>query len=69
MDDAEDGCIYVSLGSNVKSSQLSDRLLKPIVAALREVPYKVLWKFEAETNDLPKNIKTVKWLPQQKVLS
>ncbi|XP_018561520.1 UDP-glucuronosyltransferase 2B7-like [Anoplophora glabripennis] len=69
LDDAKEGCIYVSLGGNVKSSELSQNLLKTIMEALADVPYKVLWKFEAETTDMPKNIKTAKWLPQQKVLN
>ncbi|XP_018561499.1 UDP-glucuronosyltransferase 2B7-like [Anoplophora glabripennis] len=69
LDDAKEGCIYVSFGSNVKSSQLSQRLLKAFIEALADVPYKVLWKFETATVGMPKNIKTAKWLPQQKVLN
>lgn len=69
LDDAKEGCIYVSLGTNVNSSDLSQLLLKNIKDALGEVPYKVLWKFEAYAADMPKNIRTAKWMPQQKVLS
>ncbi|KAJ8923421.1 hypothetical protein NQ315_001979 [Exocentrus adspersus] len=69
LDDAIEGCIYISFGSNIKSSQLSHRLSKELLEALSEVPYKVLWKFETDVEGLPKHIKTAKWLPQQKVLN
>lgn len=69
MDEAKQGCIYVSLGSNVKSIELSQRLQKSIQDALGEVPYKVLWKFESDNASMPKNVKIAKWLPQQKILS
>lgn len=40
-----------------------------IMDALREIPYKVLWKFEA--NNLPgkpDNVMLIRWAPQQDVL-
>lgn len=37
--------------------------------AFSELPYKVLWKFEAEEMEgKPDNVKISKWLPQQDVL-
>ncbi|XP_018561528.1 UDP-glucuronosyltransferase 2B7-like isoform X2 [Anoplophora glabripennis] len=69
LDDAKDGCILVSLGSTIKSSLIDKVLLKSIIDTLREVPYKVLWKFETKITNIPKNVKTAKWLPQQKILN
>ncbi|KAJ8948061.1 hypothetical protein NQ314_008487 [Rhamnusium bicolor] len=69
MDNAREGFIYFSLGSNVRSNSLNQATLKAVVEALKEVPYKVLWKFEAD--DLPgkpDNVKLVKWAPQEIVL-
>ncbi|XP_018561529.1 UDP-glucuronosyltransferase 2B15-like [Anoplophora glabripennis] len=69
LDEAVEGCIYVSLGTNVNSSELNQQLLKNIKDALGEIPYKVLWKFEEDVGDMPKNIETAKWMPQQKILN
>ncbi|KAJ8959703.1 hypothetical protein NQ318_021895 [Aromia moschata] len=69
MDNAKEGFIYLSLGSNVKSRELNKASLTAIIEALRDVPYKVVWKFEA--SDLPgkpNNVKIVTWAPQQTVL-
>ncbi|KAJ8974385.1 hypothetical protein NQ317_006164 [Molorchus minor] len=70
LDSAKDGFIYFSLGSNVKSKELSEPSLKAIMGALSELPYKVLWKFEADSlPGKPKNVKLIKWAPQQQILS
>ncbi|KAJ8948055.1 hypothetical protein NQ314_008481 [Rhamnusium bicolor] len=69
LDSAENGFIYFSLGSNVKSKDLNEDSLKAIIKSLVEMPYKVLWKFEADTlPGKPDNVKLVKWTPQQNVL-
>lgn len=69
LDGATEGVIYFSLGSNVKSKDISPKLRQQIIAAFEELPHKILWKFEADTlPNQPKNVKIVKWLPQQDVL-
>ncbi|KAJ8974382.1 hypothetical protein NQ317_006161 [Molorchus minor] len=70
LDSAKDGFIYFSLGSNVKSNELGSEIFKTIFEAIKEVPFKVLWKYEGD--DLPgkpDSIKTIKWAPQQNVLA
>nr|QIK00362.1 UDP-glycosyltransferase [Xylotrechus quadripes] len=70
LDGAKEGFIYFSLGSNVKSKDLSKETLNSVISTLRELPYKVLWKFEADTlPGKPENVKLVKWTPQQAVLA
>ncbi|KAJ8974384.1 hypothetical protein NQ317_006163 [Molorchus minor] len=70
MDNAKDGFIYFSLGSNVQSKELSGSSLNSIIETLQEIPYKVLWKFEAdELPGKPTNVKLIKWAPQQQILS
>lgn len=63
----------MSLGSNVRSSDLNKNTLKSIIQTYREVPYNILWKFETEDKemlrDMPKNVKVVTWANQQLVLS
>ncbi|CAH1164481.1 unnamed protein product [Phaedon cochleariae] len=69
LDSSPQGVVYFSLGSNVKSANLSSRTREVIVRALGEVPYKVLWKWETDTlPNKPDNVMTRKWLPQQDIL-
>ncbi|KAF5302525.1 hypothetical protein FQR65_LT00897 [Abscondita terminalis] len=70
LDEAKNGFIYFSLGSNMKSKDLSETTRETILEVFREIPYTILWKFE--NDDLPnkpKNVMIFKWLPQQDVLS
>ncbi|XP_018561507.1 UDP-glucuronosyltransferase 2B7 [Anoplophora glabripennis] len=70
LDNAKDGFVYFSLGSNVKSKDLLTETREAIIEAFRELPFKVLWKFEAdELPNKPDNVKIIKWAPQQAVLS
>lgn len=63
----------MSLGSNVRSSDLNKNTLSNIIQTFREIPYNVLWKFETEDQEMlramPKNVKVVQWANQQLVLS
>lgn len=70
LDGAVEGVVYFSLGSNVFSANIPSEKQKVILEALSELPFKVIWKFETESLDgKPDNVKLVKWLPQQDVLS
>ncbi|KAL3278839.1 hypothetical protein HHI36_016359 [Cryptolaemus montrouzieri] len=70
LDDSTEGAIYFSLGTNSNSSSLPPQKLTTIIEALADIPYRVLWKFEDQNIiQLPSNIKTRSWLPQQDVLS
>ncbi|XP_072400618.1 UDP-glycosyltransferase UGT5-like isoform X5 [Diabrotica undecimpunctata] len=70
LDSAPQGVVYFSLGSNVKSANLTEQVRKEIVAALGELPYKVLWKWETDyLPGKPDNVMTKKWCPQQDILA
>lgn len=71
LDDAVEGAIYFSLGSNVKSALLDVEKQNIIFETLKQLPYKVLWKFEEEnsTANVPSNIKIQTWYPQQAILA
>ncbi|KAK5639987.1 hypothetical protein RI129_010798 [Pyrocoelia pectoralis] len=69
LDNAENGFIYFSLGSNVKSKDIPMETRTTILETFSELPYTVLWKFEAENlPNKPDNVIISKWLPQQDVL-
>ncbi|KAK5639821.1 hypothetical protein RI129_010632 [Pyrocoelia pectoralis] len=68
LNNATEGFIYFSLGSNVKSVDMDRQLRDTILATFSELPYKVLWKFESD--DLPgkpSNVYISKWFSQQDV--
>ncbi|XP_049841377.1 UDP-glucosyltransferase 2-like [Schistocerca gregaria] len=70
LDAATEGVIYMNLGTNIRSDMLKDYQRSAFLEAFAELPYKVLWKFEAE--DLPgkpANVKIMKWIPQNDVLA
>lgn len=68
LDGAKNGVIYFSLGTNVRSHHLSNGLIQVFVDAFKELPYKVLWKFERDVSEKSSNVKIVTWLPQQDIL-
>ncbi|CAH1105652.1 unnamed protein product [Psylliodes chrysocephalus] len=69
LNDAKDGCIYFSLGSNSKSVDIPEDKIQIIMETLSELPYKVLWKFEmTDVIKPPKNVKFISWAPQQDIL-
>ncbi|KAJ8954683.1 hypothetical protein NQ318_011375 [Aromia moschata] len=64
LDNASEGVIYFSLGSNLKKKR--DMLLR-VFSKLKE---KVLWKWEDDIlPGQPPNVKLGKWFPQQDILA
>lgn len=69
LDRSKFGVVYVSFGSNVKSSSLRKETLDVLIETFRGLKYDVLWKFENDhLPNKPKNVKIGKWLPQQDIL-
>ncbi|KAK7865280.1 hypothetical protein R5R35_012576 [Gryllus longicercus] len=70
LDEAKEGAILFSLGSNLRSEKLTPEKRKVLMDAFAELPQKVLWKFEADSlPGQPKNVKISKWLPQSDILA
>ncbi|XP_076295654.1 UDP-glucosyltransferase 2-like [Lasioglossum baleicum] len=69
VDNATDGFIYFSLGSNAKSSDMPKETLQVFLDVFAKLPYKIVWKFEKDMPNKPDNVFIGKWLPQQSILA
>ncbi|GBP42162.1 UDP-glucuronosyltransferase 2B15 [Eumeta japonica] len=69
MDDARNGVIYFSMGSNLKSKDLPDKMKRDFLEMFGQLNQTVIWKFEDALSGLPKNVHILKWAPQQSILA
>lgn len=72
IDSGKKGTVLMSLGTNMKSSMLEEKVLIEILRAFEQIPaYNFLWKFETDVLPiaLPKNVKTSAFLPQNDILA
>lgn len=67
--EAEHGVIFVNLGSTVKDSTMPTEKLDELLATFKELPFRILWKWDGGNADLPRNVMTMKWFPQYDILS
>jgi len=49
-------------------STLPEHIKNVFKEALAQVPQRILWKYEGEMKDMPKNVMTKKWFPQRDIL-
>lgn len=68
LDNAKNGLIYFSMGSNLKSKDLPDEMKESILKVFSELKQTVLWKFEEVLPNAPKNVHIVNWAPQNSIL-
>jgi glucuronosyltransferase len=69
LDEAKDGFIYFSMGSNFNGSKLREDKRKALMSAFSELPQRVVWKFEVNSPpETPPNVLVSKWLPQSDIL-
>lgn len=71
LDKFQNGVVYFSLGSNIKTSTLPMDKINTILICLSKLKENVLWQVD-DVNFLqnkPSNIITAQWLPQRSVLS
>ncbi|XP_037945443.1 UDP-glucosyltransferase 2-like [Teleopsis dalmanni] len=67
---AENGVIYFSMGSNIKSEKLPKETIDIFLKTFASLPQRVLWKFEAEKlPGKPDNVFISKWFPQPDILA
>ncbi|XP_062550537.1 UDP-glucuronosyltransferase 2B20-like [Armigeres subalbatus] len=72
VENAKNGAILFSIGTNVRSDMLGDERLIEILNAMGHFPeYQFLWKFESDKMpiEVPKNVYIRKWMPQNDLLA
>lgn len=70
LDEAKDGVIYFSLGTNLRSADIHPDKMRTILTVFSQMKQRVLWKFENEDiKDLPENIMVKSWMPQNDILA
>ncbi|CAH1156089.1 unnamed protein product [Phaedon cochleariae] len=69
MDNAKEGVIYFSMGSNIKPSEMEPRYKQALVNALGKLKETVLWKYDEDLAEKSSNIIIRKWLPQMDILA
>ncbi|KPJ17977.1 Ecdysteroid UDP-glucosyltransferase [Papilio machaon] len=69
MDEATNGVIYFSMGSNLKSKDLPDSIKQALLKIFNDLNQTIIWKFEEPIPNLPKNVHILKWAPQLSILS
>ncbi|XP_063221119.1 UDP-glycosyltransferase UGT5-like isoform X2 [Bacillus rossius redtenbacheri] len=70
MDDASEGVIYFSMGSNLRSAEFSEEQRDAFIKTFSKLKQKILWKFEEDQlPGQPQNLKISKWFPQNDILA
>ncbi|CAG9132924.1 unnamed protein product [Plutella xylostella] len=68
MDKSTNGVVYFSMGSIWRSASMPDSLRNNLLAMFGSLKQTVIWKFEEDIPNLPKNVHTLKWAPQHAIL-
>ncbi|KAH8409588.1 hypothetical protein KR222_008919, partial [Zaprionus bogoriensis] len=71
LDEAENGAILLSLGSNIKSTAVKPELVQSMFKILSGLKQRVIWKWEDLNKTPGKSANTLykKWLPQDDILA
>nr|XP_045610702.1 UDP-glucosyltransferase 2-like isoform X2 [Procambarus clarkii] len=64
----EAGVVYFSLGSFQQTSRIPPRYKETLLRAFATLPHRVLVKFSDTDLQLPPNVRSFPWLPQQDIL-
>ncbi|XP_063882996.1 LOW QUALITY PROTEIN: UDP-glucosyltransferase 2-like [Scylla paramamosain] len=64
----EAGVILFSLGSIARSTHMPRKYKDVLLEAFRRLPQRVVWKYEGNDQQLPPNVMTKSWVPQQDIL-
>ncbi|XP_078038087.1 UDP-glucosyltransferase 2-like [Augochlora pura] len=69
LDNAPEGFIYFSLGTNVMVKSIPKETVQVFIDVFAKLPYKVVWKFEEDMPNKPDKVYIDSWLPQQSILA
>lgn len=56
------------MGTNLKSTHFPNEVKQALLKVFSELKQTVLWKFEENIPNLPKNVHILEWAPQQSIL-
>ncbi|XP_072943570.1 UDP-glucosyltransferase 2-like [Epargyreus clarus] len=69
MDVSKNGVIFFSMGSVLKGEDLPDHMRRSLIQYFAQLKQTIIWKFESQIDNLPKNVHVVEWAPQQSILN
>ncbi|XP_057660077.1 UDP-glycosyltransferase UGT5-like [Diorhabda carinulata] len=69
MENATQGVILFSMGSNLKSANFEPEKRRAILKTFSKIKQKVIWKFESDLPEKPDNVLISSWLPQSDILA
>ena len=69
MDKATQGVIVVNLGSSITSNVLPSDTVNLLLEVFSKLELLVVWRWDADIEDLPANVVTMPWLPLQDLLA
>ncbi|XP_072946254.1 UDP-glucosyltransferase 2-like [Epargyreus clarus] len=69
LNNSKNGVIYVSFGTNIRTSLLLPEKVQIMIKVFSNLPYDILWKMDTtELSGTSNNIKISEWLPQADLL-
>lgn len=68
MDNAEHGVIYFSMGSTWQSKDIPKIVIENLLKMFGDLKETVIWKFESDLPNVPRNVHIMKWAPQLSIL-
>lgn len=69
MDNAKHGVIYFSMGSNLRSVDIPDKIKIGLLQVFSGLKQTVIWKLEQVIPNVPKNVHISPWAPQPSILA
>ncbi len=63
-----DGVIYFSFGSVFEARAMEEDTIRIFINTFKRLKQRIIWKLESDVPNLPNNVYTAKWLPQQDIL-
>ncbi|KOB62268.1 UDP-glucosyltransferase, partial [Operophtera brumata] len=57
------------MGSNLQSNDMTTEMKESLLKMFGKLKETVVWKFEGELENVPKNVHLLKWAPQQSILA
>lgn len=68
LDNAKQGFIYFSMGSTWQSKDIPTEVTRGLLEMFGNLKVTVIWKYEEDLKNVPKNVHILKWAPQTSIL-